>query len=68
MRLSLGERLMVARARRGLTLLEAAEKAGIGRDTLSDIERGRRRPLIPTVAKIANGYGVPIEDLLVEDA
>ena len=55
------------RARRGLTLIEAAEKAGVGRDTLSDIERGRRYPVMPTLAKIAKGYGVPVEDLLEED-
>jgi transcriptional regulator with XRE-family HTH domain len=64
---SLAERLRVLRARRGLTLIEAAEKAGVGRDTLSDIERGRRHPVMPTLAKIAKGYGVPVEDLLAED-
>jgi transcriptional regulator with XRE-family HTH domain len=46
-----------------MTLVEAAEQTGVGRDTLSDLERGRRRPVIPTLAKIAKGYGVPIEDL-----
>jgi transcriptional regulator with XRE-family HTH domain len=64
---SLAERLRILRARRGLTLIEAAEKAGVGRDTLSDIERGRRHPVMPTLAKIAKGYGVPVEDLLEED-
>ncbi len=49
-----------------MTLVEAAEQAGIGRDTLSDLERGRRHPVTPTLAKIAKGYGVPVEDLLEE--
>jgi transcriptional regulator with XRE-family HTH domain len=49
-----------------LTLVEAAEQAGIGRDTLSDLERGRRHPVTPTLAKIAKGYGVPVEELLEE--
>jgi transcriptional regulator with XRE-family HTH domain len=61
---SLAERLRVLRARRGLTLVEAARKIGIGRDTLSNIERGRNHPLMPTLAKIANGYGVEVEELL----
>jgi transcriptional regulator with XRE-family HTH domain len=61
---SLPARLRVLRARQGLTLIEAAEKLGIGRDTLSDLERGNRRPVMPTLAKIAKGYGVPVEDLL----
>jgi transcriptional regulator with XRE-family HTH domain len=65
---SLAERLRVLRAQKGLTLVEAAEKARIGRDTLSDLERGRRHPVMPTLAKIAKGYGVPVEELLEEPA
>jgi transcriptional regulator with XRE-family HTH domain len=61
---SLAERLRVLRAQRGMTLVEAAEQAGVGRDTLSDLERGRRHPVMPTLAKIAEGYGVPVEELL----
>jgi transcriptional regulator with XRE-family HTH domain len=61
---SLAERLRVLRAQRGMTLVEAAERTGVGRDTLSDLERGRRHPTVPTLAKIAQGYGVPVEDLL----
>jgi transcriptional regulator with XRE-family HTH domain len=61
---SLAERLRVLRAQRGMTLVEAAEQAGVGRDTLSDLERGRRHPVMPTLAKIAKGYGVSVEDLL----
>jgi transcriptional regulator with XRE-family HTH domain len=63
---SLAERLRVLRAQRGLTLVEAAKKAGIGRDTLSDLERGRRHPVMPTLARIAEGYDVPVEELLEE--
>jgi transcriptional regulator with XRE-family HTH domain len=63
---SLPAKLQVLRARQGLTLIEAAEKIGIGRDTLSDLERGNRHPVMPTLAKIAQGYGVPVEDLLEE--
>jgi len=45
-------------------LVEAAEKIGIGRDTLSELERGRRHPVMPTLSKIARGYGVQVEELL----
>jgi transcriptional regulator with XRE-family HTH domain len=65
---SLPAKLRVLRARQGLTLIEAAERIGIGRDTLSDLERGRRHPVMPTLAKIADGYSVPVEDLLEEPA
>ena len=63
---SLPAKLQVLRARQGLTLIEAAEKIGIGRDTLSDLERGNRHPVMPTLAKIAQGYGVPVDELLEE--
>jgi DNA-binding XRE family transcriptional regulator len=52
------------RARRGLTLVDAAKQLGIGRDTLSDLEKGLRHPVFPTLAKIADGYDVPVEELL----
>jgi transcriptional regulator with XRE-family HTH domain len=63
---SLAMRLRVLRAERGLSLTEAAERAGIQRQTLALLERGERHPHDPTLAKIAKGYGVPVEDLLEE--
>jgi transcriptional regulator with XRE-family HTH domain len=65
---SLAESLRILRAQRGLTLTDAAERAGVTRDTLSDLERGKRHAYMPTLAKIAKGYGVPVEDLLEEPA
>ncbi len=63
---SLAQRLRVLRAQKGWTLVEAARHTGIGRDTLSDLERGRQHPVMPTLTKLAKGYGVPVEDLLEE--
>jgi transcriptional regulator with XRE-family HTH domain len=63
---SLAHRLRVLRAERGLTLREAASLTGVAKETISDIERGLRHPHDPTLAKIAKGYGVPVEDLLEE--
>jgi transcriptional regulator with XRE-family HTH domain len=65
---SLAERLRVLRARQGLSLTEASKRAGITRDTLSDLERGKRHAYMPTLAKIAEGYGVPVDELLEEPA
>src|SRR5215207_3798847 len=62
----LAMRLRVLRAKRGLSLTQAAERAGIQRQTLALLERGERHPHDPTLAKIAQGYGVPVEDLLEE--
>jgi transcriptional regulator with XRE-family HTH domain len=63
---SLAEKLRVLRARMGLSLTEAAARAGVTRDTLSDLEHGKRHPYMPTLSKIAAGYGVPVEELLEE--
>jgi transcriptional regulator with XRE-family HTH domain len=64
----LAHKLRVLRAERGLTLREAAAKSGVAKETISDIERGLRHPHDPTLAKIAKGYGVPVEELLEEPA
>jgi transcriptional regulator with XRE-family HTH domain len=63
---SLAEKLRVLRAQRGLSLTEAAEKAGVQRQTIAFLERGERHPHMPTLSKIAHGYGVPVEELLEE--
>ena len=59
-------RLRVLRAERGWTLNQAAERAGVQPETISDAEHGKRRPYTPTLAKIAAAYGVPVEELLEE--
>ena len=62
----LAERLRILRAREGLTLTEASERIGITRHTLSSLERGGQEPHYPTLHKIADGYGIAVEDLLEE--
>ena len=63
---SLAARLRVLRAEQGLTQRQAAARAGVTPETISDLERGKRHAYMPTLAKIAKGYGVPVEDLLEE--
>src|SRR5919112_996219 len=63
---SLAHKLRILRAERELSLREAASLTGVAKETISDIERGLRHPHDPTVAKIAKGYGVPVEELLKE--
>ena len=61
---SLAHKIRVLRAERGLTLREAASLTGVAKETISDIERGIRHPHDVTLAKLARGYGVPIERLI----
>jgi transcriptional regulator with XRE-family HTH domain len=61
---SLPEKLRLLRARKGLYLTDAARQIGIGRDTLSDLERGVRQPTAPTLRKLSDAYEVSIDELL----
>jgi transcriptional regulator with XRE-family HTH domain len=61
---SLGRKLRVLRAERGLTLREASSLTGVTKETISGLERGIRHPHDVTLAKLADGYGVPVEELL----
>jgi transcriptional regulator with XRE-family HTH domain len=55
------------RAARGLTQRQAAELARVSPQTLMDLESGKRPPYMPTLTKIARGYGVPLEELVKEE-
>lgn len=49
------------------SLLEVAERAGLDQGFLSKLEAGAYQTLrVDTLQKIATGYGVPFETLLVE--
>jgi transcriptional regulator with XRE-family HTH domain len=61
---SLALKLRVLRARKALTIERAAELAGVTPETISDAERGRRHPYVPTLRKLAKAYEVPVEELL----
>jgi transcriptional regulator with XRE-family HTH domain len=64
---SFARKLRLLRAERGLTLVQAAELTGLTRGTISELELGRREAYMPTLHKIAEGYGVNVRELLLED-
>jgi transcriptional regulator with XRE-family HTH domain len=66
MQTSLAKMLRILRAQKGLSVAQASEQMGVARHTLRDLELGRREAQYPTLSKIAQGYGVPVEDLLDE--
>jgi transcriptional regulator with XRE-family HTH domain len=59
----LGKRLRLIRAERKLSLRQAAREAGLAKETLGDVERGKRRPSDVTLAKLAEVYDVPLQEL-----
>jgi transcriptional regulator with XRE-family HTH domain len=60
----LGARIKELRRRRGLTLDDLAERAGVSRAMISKVERGEKNPTLVVTAKVAEGLGVTISELL----
>lgn len=55
----------VWREHRGLTLAALAEKAGIGKGYLSQIENRQRRGTVDTLQKLAAALGIELDDLTI---
>jgi transcriptional regulator with XRE-family HTH domain len=62
----LGSRLRELRAKRGETLAETAERAGISPQYLSEIERGRKEPSSEMIAALAGALDTTLADLTAD--
>mgnify|MGYP000982841081 FL=1 len=56
--------LKIARELKGYTQAQAADLIGVSTDTLSNYERGKSYPDIPTLRKIEEVYGVPYDRII----
>ena len=63
-RLELSTRIKSWRQDRGLSQMELAEQSGFARSTLSKIENGLLSPTFEILLKLAQGFHVPISELL----
>src|SRR6185369_8292111 len=61
-----GARIRELRAARGWSLSSLAERAGVGKATLSEIESGQRNPTLETLYAIAAPLRVGLSALLAE--
>jgi transcriptional regulator with XRE-family HTH domain len=62
MRKLVGGNVRRARARKGLTQEEFAEKSGFSQQYISDLERGLRNPTVVTLFELAQALDIkPIE-------
>jgi transcriptional regulator with XRE-family HTH domain len=59
----LGSRLRALRTEREKTLVQAAERAGISPQYLSEIERGRKEPSSEMIAALAGALDTTLADL-----
>ena len=51
------------RDRRGLSLHELADRAGVSYVTIARIESGRMSPTVTTLEKLAQALGITVRDL-----
>jgi transcriptional regulator with XRE-family HTH domain len=63
-RARLGRNVRQLREAKGWSQEEYADRAGIHRTYVSDIERGRRNPTITVVEKLAKPFQVSLGELL----
>ncbi len=55
------------RAERGWTQADLAERAGVSRQTINAIEKGKFDPSLPLAFRLARLFGLKIEDIFLDD-
>jgi transcriptional regulator with XRE-family HTH domain len=60
-----GEQIMLARRRAGLTQRDLGERLGVSHVAVGDLERGKTKPNLDHLAAIAEALDVPLKQLLV---
>lgn len=58
-----GQKIRIARERKGLTLAQLAEQVGKTAPYISDIERGNRRGSYETLERIAKVLGLKVDEI-----
>ena len=62
----IGMQIRRARVAGGISLTRLAERAGIGKGSLSELESGQRNPTLSTLYAIANALDLPLSHLLAD--
>lgn len=65
----IGKRIQDLRIKRGMSLSELAERAGVAKSYLSAIERMIQvNPSIQVLEKLASVLGIPVQQLLIDES
>ncbi|MFV9505667.1 MAG: helix-turn-helix domain-containing protein [Oscillochloridaceae bacterium umkhey_bin13] len=63
-----GAKLRTLRQRHGLTMRDLADQLGLGsHGYIGDLESGRRQPSLELAVKVADLFGVPLDQLARDD-
>jgi len=60
-------RIRVLRAEKGWSQAELAERVGVSRNSINAIENGKFDPSLPLAFRIAEVFGLKIEDVFLRD-
>lgn len=61
----IGEQILLARRRAGLSQRELGSRLGVSHAAISDIERAETRPDLDYLVKIATALDVPLKQIVV---
>ncbi|MGB7214875.1 MAG: helix-turn-helix transcriptional regulator [Gammaproteobacteria bacterium] len=60
-------RIRALRAEKGWSQAELAERVGVSRNSINAIENGKFDPSLPLAFRIADVFGLKIEDIFLRD-
>jgi putative transcriptional regulator len=63
----MNNRLRVLRAERAWSQQQLADALGVSRQSVNAIETGKYDPSLPLAIRIADVFGLPIEEIIVPD-
>ena len=64
---ALAERVYGLRYQRGWSQIELSRRSGVTQATISSLENARRAAYMPTLRKIAQAFGLPTRELLMDN-
>ena len=63
----MNNRLKVLRAERDWTQADLAKQLDVSRQTVNAIEKGKFDPSLPLAFRVSKLFGLPIEDIFIEE-
>jgi putative transcriptional regulator len=60
-------RIRVLRAERQWSQAELAERVGVSRNSINSVENGKFEPSLPLAFRIADAFGLTIEEVFTRD-
>jgi putative transcriptional regulator len=60
-------RIRVLRAEKGWSQAELADRVDVSRNSINAVENGKFDPSLPLAFRIADAFGLPVEEVFLKD-